>query len=245
MKLGYGGGAIADYPWHLNGQKIWMEKDSEQALECLRNLDELDYIMIDTANRYGSGISEAIIGKAIRMDHVPANIGIFTKIELADVEIMEMRLNESTQRLGRIEGVLLHNPDFRSSKIDEACDWIKHLPGIKFFGMSTEPCEEVEMYYDKYGLNAIEFPYSVWDQRAERSILSWISGNGEILKIGNRILGGPRKDLTTGMVELALNFVFGKLDIALIGTTNLFHLQECSRIAKRIKGAMHGSKNGA
>ena len=230
MNIGYGAGAIADYPWHLNGHRPWSLEDDEKAEACLKSLSSLGINYIDTAHRYGNGRSEDLIGQSVKGEEIK----IFTKIELGTTQEMKSKLDLSKQRLGKINGLLLHNPDFSQTRLLHAASlWLTTL-GFEYYGFSTEPAEDAKLYYDIYGLNAIEFPYSKWDRRAEDSIFPWAKKH---FKIINRIRGGP---LLGGVPERGviegLRFILensNRIDLALIGTTNPEHLREVVEILKR------------
>ena len=226
LKIGFGGGAIADYPWNLSGEQPWTEQDNELAIECLESLPELGISHIDTANRYGGGISEQTIGNVMRDTFSVYSCDVFTKVSLGTIGEMQSDYEESAQRLGKINGLLLHNPDFSEDrKIRIACEWMKSL-GLNHIGFSTEPTIEARMYYNIFKLNAIQFPYSFWDRRAETEIFPWAGA----LKIANRVLGGPSQYGKADILQRGLNFIASRareIDVFLIGTRNPEHLKEC------------------
>lgn len=235
MKIGYGGGAIADYPWHYNGVP-WTEDDDERVMTCLESLDEFGIRMIDTAHRYGKGKSESLIGDFIRRyperDHC-----IVTKIPLGTIAEMEASLSESEMRLGKIHCLLLHDPDLSKEWVlSDASDWLMNIletGTVEKVGFSTEPVREVRRYYKDFGLNAIQFPYSSTDRRAEDHIFPWIMEG--IFSMTNRVLGGPIYDggiISVKSEDEVLNriaFIKGngaKINTVLIGTKNAGHLRQ-------------------
>lgn len=228
MNLAYGGGAIADYPWHLDGSRPWSDSDRDSAMACLSMLKFLGIEWIDTANRYGNGISEILIGEFLK--NSTDDYKIITKIELNDIYEMEKEYKISLSRLGQIDCLLLHNPDLsRRSELEDACRWMVDTD-IQFVGFSTEPSRDARIYYEKHDLNAIEFPYSYWDLRADSEIFPWIGKDD--LKICNRVLGGPSKELKdSSNIYLATCFLkkIGDVDLAIIGTTYKNHLIEISK----------------
>lgn len=248
MEIGYGGGAIADYPWNLDGTKLWTASETEKAVEILKQVPKLGIRFVDTANRYGNGLSEEIIGDVLENN---VSVNLITKIGLDDVLRMRSDYFLSLSRLGRISGLLIHNPDFaRRQDLIKACEWMRTLMGdVAWIGFSTEPTKDAAWYYNEFCLNAIEFPYSVSDMRAQDCLFPWLRGQ---LTIANRILGGPKKDrmLTEGEVMDALNFIerSGMVDVGLIGTMNLDHLKSAvislGRIRREQAGRMEsdGSK---
>lgn len=231
IRLGYGGGAIADYPWHLDGSRPWSREDIFRSIDCLRALRAEGISVIDTAHRYGDGMSERTIGSYIGSD---SDFDIFTKIELGAISEMKIKLDLSRQRLKKISGILIHNPNFsRAFSLRQACRWLVEnwleTGSVLWIGFSTEPAREAERYYKEFGLNAIQVPYSETDRRAEHYIFPWITN--EFVMV-NRVLGGPSLDGKCNIQE-RLEFIRrsqAPIDVALVGTTNLDHLKECACI---------------
>lgn len=237
MKLGYGSGAIAEYPWHIDGTKPWTEVDQAHAEECLRALPTLGIEWVDTAHRYGGGLSEELIGRVCTSE-----TKVITKVELGPRTEMEKQIELSRKRLGRTPDViLLHNADFRQKiAIREAISLLADSALV--CGLSTEPVVEAIPFLEDDKVGAIEFPYSKWDKRAEDSLFRAIKFKKGVLSIANRVLGGPRlrHKLHPFLVYDALAFVHDKseiIDLALIGTTNMGHLSECSQIMAKLNGA--------
>ena len=86
MRLGYGGGALADYPWHLDGSKPWDYEQEKRAIHCLSSLSNLGIDFIDTAHRYGNGVSETVIGNFLNSSGYQGKI--LTKFEISDFNII-------------------------------------------------------------------------------------------------------------------------------------------------------------
>lgn len=228
MKIAYGAGAIADYPWNLDGSKPWTDADTYSAMEIMRFCRCSNGIeFIDTAARYGNGLSERIIGVASR-EGILKDVKLITKIRIGSVFDMELSLSESISRLGIPDVVLLHNPDLSdSAALEKACSWLSRQ-SLEFSGISTEPDRSAVKALMTFGLNCIQFPYSVWDRRAESEIFPFIGG--EVTTMANRILGGPEPVKDQDKVRAALKFInenHAKISVAVVGTTKLNHLKEC------------------
>lgn len=235
MKLAYGGAAIGDRPWHLDGSKPWTGENTKSAMKCLQLFMELDIRFVDTASRYGNGMSELIIGSCLKDSF--SGTEIITKMELGSISEMLSKLETSISRLGRVNGILIHNPDLANTEcLENACRWLEsiNILGMKYTGFSTEPVREIKKYYDKYELNIIQFPYSKIDRRAEEEIFPWI-GKG-ILKMANRILGGPGTVKNHEDVKDLIRFAVmsGFVDVGIVGTSNPDHLRECVDIRNAI-----------
>ena len=243
MKIGYGGGAIADYPWNqpssLNDEQIL------NLYKVVTDVFNLRMKFIDTASRYGGGMSEKIIGDVFNIFNQKFNSERYfpfltTKIELGTVEQMLESLCKSIARLGGLpDCLLLHNPDFgKGPLLAEACTWLVkrvRIIGIPHVGISTEPTEEAKFLYEDFDLDAIQFPFSWKDQRALRT-MKWVRGGKIKYKFVNRILGGPTEG-GWNLDDLNMAFKFLKeypefFDVALVGTTNVEHLKQLIALAE-------------
>lgn len=251
MVVGYGAGAIADYPWHLSGEKPWTEEDDIRGRKTLNQLVDSDISLIDTAHRYGNGRSERLIGDFLQAIPKPLADRFFvvTKIGLQDsTHAMYADLNESIRRLRRMpQAVLLHNPDMgKKSDMENACEWmaqdVKSM-GITFTGISSEPTPELEYYFGKYRFNVIQFPFSFRDPRAHTAIFPWVNRRQWILKIANRVMGGPDRYSVPDALGCLKYIVDHKsyVDVVLTGTTKPEHIAENAKIVRELqeKGQSH------
>ena len=218
MKIAWGAGAVADYPWHLDGTKKWDHLDTVCIFDLMKKLKENGIEFIDTANRYGQGLSEKYIGSS-RIDGFLKRIKIITKIESC----------ETVLRMGIPHGILIHNPSYERIAFISA--WMKKIEFTSFKGVSTEPDKSILHACQDFGLNVIQIPYSKWDRRAEDEIFPYLWDGCTIMI--NRVLGGPEIGKSNKKVEEALSFIKSsraKIDIVIIGTTNIKHLIECKEI---------------
>ncbi len=241
IELGYGAGAIADYPWHLDGTHPWNFEEAERARECLRALPELGIGMIDTAWRYGGGGGETLVGQMLPLVELGGKKQfVVTKIPLGPVEQMQEKLAQSEGRLGRPpDALLVHDPDLQDwVELPKACKWLCGQQRIPFVGLSSEPSDELVRWYDLHPFTAIEFPCSVWDWRAERMMAHWMR-HRKMMRIANRVLGGPMQ--SNRNLRRALGYIWDCrewVDVALVGTTKEAHLRECAGIFREMGDAV-------
>ena len=239
IELGYGAGAIADYPWHLDGTRPWTEDDSYRARQCLASLKDLGIYWIDSAWRYGGGTAERIVGEAFSAETGKLPY-LIAKVEMGTVEEMDQRLHETRERVFPLgaDAILLNDPDLsKPEELERACRWLTKQR-IPWYGISTEPSDEARRACDLYDLTAIEFPASTWDWRAERIMAGWMRERRNLLRIANRTLGGPKRPKEPGDVERAMEYILENrdwIDVALVGTTNVEHLKQCAEVFNRIK----------
>ena len=247
LNLGWGAGAIADYPWNLDGSKPWAAEDTISVFDLMGDLEKLGIRFIDTAFRYGGGLSEKIIGLA-RSNGFLAKALIFTKLEVSpSILEMEHAYELSCERLGgQPAGVFLHNPDLSISKsvfLAKACAWLKRK-NLGFCGISTEPVREAVRIVEGEGMNCIQFPYSMFDRRAEEEILPYASKG--ILTMANRVLGGPTKELKSeDMIIGALRYVAesrARINVVLIGTAKRTHLEKVVEAWNGFRNSVESSR---
>ena len=230
MKLGYGSSTIGDRPWHLNGARSMTDSDIVEIMLILMALDSLEINIVDTAYRYGGGLSHRIIDNGA----ISGNYNVFTKIELDNIETMTMQYAECV-KLKKLRGIMLHNPDL--SKItDRHLKWLESL-ATPFRGISTEPCSEVVEIYEDYDLNLIQFPASKKDQRfLEGKFNDFISKRTGVLTMANSVLGGPDPFKLTETVEDMIGWIGlhrELIDVALVGCSTLKHFMECVNFLSR------------
>jgi aryl-alcohol dehydrogenase-like predicted oxidoreductase len=210
----------------------WGAWDTIKGLDTIAMLKNVGINFIDTANRYGKGFSESMIGFAFRNGILPPDFSIVSKIPAGTSEEMHNLAHESIARImAPVSGFLLHNPDMSKIKeLDAACKWISDS-NYSIRGISTEPSREAVRAIKCHGLDAIEFPYSKWDRRAEDEIFPFLDGNEFV--IVNRVLGGPEIEKKMSIVEDGMRFIIencAKIKVALIGTSNPQHLQQVAEI---------------
>ncbi len=143
--------------WAIGGS--WGPSDDETSLSALRTAVAAGVTFIDTADVYGDGRSERLVGTVLR-DHpeltVATKAGRRLDPHTADgYADLEPFIDRSLRNLGveAIDLLQLHCPPtdvYYRPDVFEALDGLVHAGKIKHYGVSVERVEEA--------LKAIEFP---------------------------------------------------------------------------------------
>jgi aryl-alcohol dehydrogenase-like predicted oxidoreductase len=152
--LGLGCWAIGG-PWRFNGREAgWGQVDDEESVRAIRRALDLGVTLFDTADAYGAGHSERVLGRALgdRRDEVV----ISTKVGLVfdeatregggeDLSAAHIRraCDASLRRLGtdRIDVYLLHGGVSAPEAVPPVLDVLEELVAagkIRFYGSSID-----------------------------------------------------------------------------------------------------------
>jgi aryl-alcohol dehydrogenase-like predicted oxidoreductase len=167
-RLGFGG-------WQLGNKEFWGDMSFEAGVKLVKEAIEKGINFFDTAPGYAKGMSEKIIGEAIK--GVREKVIINTKIgHKADgtsdfsVESLEGQIRDSLSRLNTnyIDSVLLHNPsiDILSGKTEHFKELkrLKDLGIIKAYGVSVDTYQELKTTIEKTDSQVIEVLFNVFFQ---------------------------------------------------------------------------------
>lgn len=174
-----------------NGATSYGWTDDVESLRALRAAFDLGVTLFDTADVYGYGHSEELIGTALR--DVRRQVVIASKVGWIDYdrppEFSASHLREA------IEGTLrrlqtdyldlyqLHNPPVASMDAqDETFSTLEALIGegkIRAFGISVCSPEEGLTAAQRFGAKAIQANFSLIDQRVvDNGLLGWCAEHG-------------------------------------------------------------------
>jgi aryl-alcohol dehydrogenase-like predicted oxidoreductase len=173
-KTGYEVSAIGFGAWAIGGS--WGPQDDEQSLEALRAAVMSGVKFIDTADVYGDGHSERLIGRLSKETTprpvVGTKMGRRAPLDVSHYTLDNFRswIDRSRENLQaeRLDLVQLHCPPtavYYQPEVFEALDQLVAEGRIAHYGVSVEKVEE--------GLKAIEYPnlatvqiiYNVFRQR--------------------------------------------------------------------------------
>ena len=181
--LGFGG-------WQLGNQAFWGEMTDEEAVDLVKEAIQQGVNFFDTAPGYSNGLSEQLIGEAVKGQR--EKVFINTKFGhhangLTDfsVEKIEPAIRESMQRMQTdyIDSVILHNPEFAilEGKTDHFTELkrLKKLGIIRAYGVSIDSKEELRATLDHLDVDVIEIMFNIihqevaqyFDEAKERGIL--------------------------------------------------------------------------
>ncbi len=185
-EIGFGAWAMGG-GWNIAGSGIGYagvnDNDSVQAL--LKALD-MGVNLIDTADAYGAGHSENVIGKT--MQHRWDNVYLATKVgnerrdplpgrKNLDPAYIQQACENSLTRLRKetIDIYQLHGPTAEhpaTDKVFETLEKLKTSGKIRFYGVSVNKVEQAEKYIVAGQVDVIQLHYSILDRQSETKILN-------------------------------------------------------------------------
>jgi len=199
--------AIGLGTWQF-GSSEWgygAEYNRVEAGNIVRRALELGINLIDTAEFYGFGRSERIVGKAIR-DH-RSEVFIATKIFPIGLPFMTgWRARRSARRLGvdRIDLYQLHwpSPLFRPRATMPRMARLVEQGLVVHVGGSNHDLREWQQAEEALGRPVLsnQVLFNLVDRRPERELLPWAQQNGRVIiaysPLGQGLLSGKYQDST-------------------------------------------------
>lgn len=183
-KLGSNGFNVSEVGlgcWQLGGE--WGKSISKtEAFEIMSEVVKQGITFFDTADVYGSGKSEGVIGEFLKKHH--PNIKIATKFgRSGDVypdnyseELLRKSVNGSLERLGvnALDLLQLHCVPLSVLKEGHIFNWLRTLKKeglIKEFGASVETVEEGLLCIQQDGIASIQVIFNVFRQKLIAELL--------------------------------------------------------------------------
>jgi aryl-alcohol dehydrogenase-like predicted oxidoreductase len=173
--------------WQLGGDSGPM--DEKTAFSIMKTAVENGATFFDTADIYGGGRSEKLIGQFMRSCDVP--ITVATKFgQSADVfpdkytkEKLIRTVQESLQRLevDTLDLLQLHCVPPDVLKDGEIFDWLREIKNkglIKNFGASVESIEEALICLDQKGLVSLQVIFNIFRQKLIKDLFHIVKDHG-------------------------------------------------------------------
>ena len=172
-KLDSSGVAVSEVglgTWQIGGS--WGEVSEDEALKILRAAHENGVTMFDTANVYGGGRSEKLIGRFLRESGTKPFVA--TKLgrggEELTLEGLRNATEQSLQNLGveSLDLTQLHcipTEDLRRGEVFEHLRTLKTEGVIQRFGASVESMEEAHICLQQDGLSSLQIIFNVFRQK--------------------------------------------------------------------------------
>lgn len=193
--------------WQLS-PRFWGEQSKEDALEAMKCAVDLGINFFDTADAYGDGYAETVLGEALKQ--LPrAELVICTKWfnhfnpdasrypDLSSSYLRE-RCDASLKRLGvdTIDLCLLHmfDPLTPPEEIAETLTDLRHQGKIRLFGVSNHNVEQLRAQRNYADYSVIQPPYSLVDPAIESDLLPYCQTEN----IGVMVYSPMHKGLLTG-----------------------------------------------
>ena len=162
--------------WQLGGAD-WGDVSDEQAFAILRAAVENGTDLLDTADVYGIGRSETLIGQFLRDTKakvfIATKLGRFPKPGLpGNLSLANFRAHTeaSLKRLGveALDLTQIHCIPTAAMRSGECFDWLRTLKNegkIKAFGASVESMEEAMICLKQEGLASLQIIFNIFRQK--------------------------------------------------------------------------------
>lgn len=162
--------------WQIGGS--WGEVGEDEALEILQTAALQGVTFFDTADVYGDGRSEVLIGRFLK-EQQPENLLVATKLgrgaqpgwpENFSLEAMRGHTEASLRRLGveSLDLTQLHcvpTEVLRQGEIFEHLRTLKSEGKIQRFGASVESMEEAHLCLQQEGLASLQIIFNIFRQK--------------------------------------------------------------------------------
>ncbi len=186
-KLGDGGLVVSALGLGCMGMSgVYGAADETEAISTIHQAIDLGVTFLDTADAYGSGHNETLIGKAIKDRR--HQVIIATKFGLSDVslggytvpvngrpEYVRSACEASLQRLGvdTIDLYYQHRVD-PTTPIEDTVGTMAELVQegkVRFLGLSEASAQTIRRAHAVHPISALQSEYSLWSRDVEAEIL--------------------------------------------------------------------------
>jgi len=193
VKLGDSGlevSSIVYGSWQLS-PKYWGEQPHEQLIRAMRRAFEVGVNFYDTADAYGDGLAEKVVGEALK-DLPRDDIVVCTKVyhhfypdghRHGDLS-KDYLLAECDAQLGRLQMehvdlYLCHmfDPSTPLAETAEAMERLKKAGKIRAYGLSNFTVEQGRLAREHGDFTVLQPGYSLLNSAAERDLLPWCKAN--------------------------------------------------------------------
>ncbi len=177
--------------WSMTGD-WWGPADPQEAYATLRKAIDLGITLFDTAPAYGRGLSEELLGRAIRDAGCRDRVVIATKAGLQWINGKVVRncslswlvqdLENSLRRLQTdvIDIYQVHWPD-PLEPLEETAAFFGRLlqeGKIRAIGVSNFSPQQMERFRQVAPLHTVQPPYNLFERQIEADVLPYCRANG-------------------------------------------------------------------
>ncbi len=225
-EVGFGGWAIGG-PSEASGMPLgWGRTSDDDSLTAIRRARELGVTLFDTADSYGFGRSESLLG--IVLSRKRQDVVIATKVGNARTSTGEFRKDFSKQHIFHaVDGSLkrlrtdyidiyqVHNPtidELRRLDIQEAMERLQEIGKIRYWGVSVSTIDEgVEIIRRGWG-HVLQVLYNVLNQAPAADLfpLAKEKGYGIVARVplaSGLLTGKFRQDAVFGADDVRQSFL--------------------------------------
>ena len=225
-EIGFGGWAIGGLADAAGTPLGWGRTSDDESLAAIRRARELGVTFFDTADSYGFGRSESLMG--IVLSRHRNDVVIATKVGVARDVNGRVQKDFSRKHISHaVDGSLkrlrtdyidlyqLHNPtvdELQRDDIHEAMDRLQEVGKIRFWGVSvTTPEEGIEIINRGWGYT-LQVLYNVLNQAPAQELLPLAKqkGYGIIARVplaSGLLTGKYRPDTVFAQTDVRQNFL--------------------------------------
>ena len=161
--------------WAFAGGKIWGESDDQQAIDTIHCALDSGVNLIDTAERYGDGKSEQVVGAALKGRRTEAVLATKVYTDVLHYNDVIAHCEASLKRLQTdyIDLYQVHwpNPDIPLEETYGAFEDLKKAGKIRASGICNAGVTCVAGLEDRYDVAMNQLPYSLIWRVAEKAII--------------------------------------------------------------------------
>lgn len=194
--------------WGMSGA-FWGAANDAESIRVVHRALELGVTLIDTAEAYGDGHSEEVLGEALSGRRDQAVVATKVAPNHLDPRELESALDGSLKRLGTdyVDVYFVHwpNPDFPIGPTMEALERLRASGRIKAIGVSNFSPAEMDQASQYGTIDVLQPPYNMLWREIETSVLPYCRENS----IGVMPYSGLAQGLLTATLSRDTVFVEG------------------------------------
>ncbi|MCW4051128.1 MAG: aldo/keto reductase [Candidatus Bathyarchaeota archaeon] len=233
--------------WGMGGRQIEDHRWDKENITAIRMAIELGITHIDTAEYYGAGHAEELVGEAIE----PYNrdeLFITTKVWRTNLHfddfIKSTRQSLKRLNLDYVDLLLIHWPN-REIPLEETMSALEHCAEegfTRYIGVSNFDCSlmhQAQCYLKEHHLVANQVEYSLMDQKPRHDLLPYIGDNdstliaysplakGRLARKGSTVLDQIAEKYQKSPAQVALNWLIAQENVVAIPkSSNPIHILE-------------------
>ncbi len=233
--------------WGVGGRNDADSSRDEAEVAAIREGIELGMTHIDTAEYYGAGHAEEVVGKAIEpydRDEIFVTTKVWRNHLHRDDLISSMEASLGRLGLDQVDLYLIHwpNPEVPLEETMGALELCADEGYTRFIGVSNFPLPlltEAQSYLRESRLFVDQVEYSLADQRPKKDLLPYCQRNGLILvayrplglgqlaRPGNPVLDEMAEKYGKTQAQVSLNWLVSQRNVVTIPkASNPSHMRE-------------------
>ena len=194
--------------WGMSGA-FWGAANDEELIRVIRRALDLGVTLVDTAEAYGHGHAEEVVGKALAGQREKAVLATKVAPNHLEPKAIEEALAGSLERMQTdyVDVYFVHwpNPDFPIGPTMEMMERLRASGRIRAVGVSNFGPEEMEQARQHGTIDVLQPPYNMLWREVEAKTLPYCRAN----HIGVMPYSGLAQGLLTGMLKASTIFTEG------------------------------------